>query len=89
LNPLDDGWICEAMMQAFCGTEKDRATLPRIVADGQDVIEVLPVKFFDVFRPVRGDIDPHFFHDRNRFSPHDARLRAGAFHLKPIPRIMP
>ena len=89
LSPLDDDRICEVVMQAFRRTEKDGTALLRVVADGQHIIEVLTVEFFNVFRPVRGDIDADFFHDSNRLRPHDAWVRTGALHFKMVSSVMP
>ena len=50
LRPINDGRIFEVLMQAPGCAEEDRTAFLRIVADGLDVIEVLCVGFFDVFR---------------------------------------
>ena len=89
LRPLDNGRIFEALMQARCRTGEEWTALLDVVADGQHVIEVLPMEFIEMFRAVRSNIDANFFQDSNHFSPHDARLRAGALHFKAVPRVMP
>ena len=43
LSSLDDGRICEAMMQACCGTEKYWTAFLRVGADDQHIIECCPL----------------------------------------------
>ncbi len=63
--------ILEALVDLLGVTRKDGATLLRVIADGDDVVERLPNEELDGLRPVTGHIDPNLAH-------HLDRLRADA-----------
>ena len=76
-------------MEALCNGRKDGATLPGVVANGDDAIESLPGEVVHGFRPVARDIDPNFTHGGNGFRTHVAGLGAGARNRKRRATIVP
>src|SRR5688572_13069863 len=81
--------VIEAPVDAFRFAREDRAVLVRVVADRDDVVELLPDEFFHRFRPVSGDIDTYLPHRLDRLRPHEARDRARAVHFKSLPAVVP
>src|ERR1700676_396524 len=63
---------------------KNRAALFGVVADGQDVIELLAVEFIHALGTVAGNVDTQFPHGRNGLRPNLARFSSGAEHLKAV-----
>jgi hypothetical protein len=49
---------------------------------------MLAVEFVNIRRAMTANVDAQFGHDGNRFRPHNAWLRAGAFDLEGFPGIM-
>ena len=59
-------------MEPVCSAEEQRAGLAGVVADGDHVIEFLPIKCVDVLLALRADVDAHLPHHRNGFGPNHA-----------------
>ena len=60
---------------------KDRTILLRAIADGDDVIEALPLKFLNILRSLLADIDTDFIHDFNRSRMRTFRCRSYAKYI--------
>jgi hypothetical protein len=72
-------------MQVSSVARKDGAGLPRIVADGDYVIEGLSGELVHRFLAVPRNIDGTFAHDANGFGTDLLRLRARAVYLEAVP----
>ena len=89
LRALDRGRIIEAVMQPRDFADKHRTTLLRVVADRQDVIEILSRELIHRLRAVRRNVDTDFLHDRYRLGANAAWFRTRAVHRESVSRIMP
>ncbi len=63
---MEGGRIFKALVDGD-RTREHRAGFFRVIADRQDVVEVLSGEFVDVLGTMAGDIDAKFVHDLNRF----------------------
>jgi carbamoylphosphate synthase large subunit len=72
-------------MQLSRGAEEHRAGFAGIVADGDNVIERLPLKFIDVLGSMAGNINSQFAHDSNRFGAYCAGFGSRASTSKASP----
>jgi hypothetical protein len=81
--------IRKALMQFFSRTEEDGAGFAGIVADGNYIVEVLPIKFRNVLGPMRGDIYAKLLRDSNCLRPYEAGVGAGALDFERFAGIVP
>ncbi len=70
------------MMQFLSATEENWAGFASVVADGNNVIEGLPVEFVDVFRAMLSNVDPDLLHHGDGFGAHEAWFCARAFNVE-------
>ena len=68
--------IIDTPMNAYCFRRKDGATLLRVIADRDHVVEILPFKLVHELGAVAGDVDPRLTHYGDGFRPYLGRLRA-------------
>jgi hypothetical protein len=85
---LQGGRVFKVAMDGNRFTRKNRAALFGVVADGQDVVQVLAGEFIDALGTVTGNVDAQFLHGGNGFGPDVAWLGSGAEHLEAIPGIV-
>src|SRR5215210_5814617 len=83
------GRILEAAVDALCAAGEDGAGLLRVVADGNDVVEVLPDELFRRLRAVSRDVDADLAHRLDRLGPHATRVDPGALHLEAVAAVVP
>ena len=81
--------ILEIVMQFLRIAKVHRASFAGVVANSNNVVELLCSKFFDVLRTMSPNINADFVHYGNRFRAHEAGFRARAFYFEALSVIMP
>jgi hypothetical protein len=80
--------IIEAVMQTLHRARKNRAAFFCVVADGNNVVEALPLELIHMFGAMAADVDADLVHRGDGLRPYRARLGPGTFHLEYIPGIV-
>ena len=80
--------ILEIAMMALRRPRKQGAAPVSGAAHRHDIVERLRPECIDVLRSVSGNVDPDFPQHRDRFSPDEGRMRAGADDLDPVPEVV-
>lgn len=79
------GGVGETVVDALSGAGEDGAGFAGVVADGDDVVEMLAGEFVDRFRAVLRDIDADLAQDFHGKTIQSNRVRAGAKDFEAIP----
>jgi hypothetical protein len=79
------GRVIEAPVRSIRRAEEYGTGFPSVVANGNHIIEVLPVKFLDGLGAMPGNIDACLSHRGNGFRSDRAGSRAHALHVEPLP----
>src|SRR6185312_17148625 len=79
---LERSRIFKTAMKPLCCAWKNRAAFFSVIADGNHIVEALPVKLINMLGAMPADVDAKLAHDGNRFRSHDPRFSAGAFHVE-------
>jgi len=83
------GRILKIAVKLLPRAQEDWARFASIVANRDQIVELLPLKFIDVFGAVPGNINPQLVHDGYRFRAHETWLRSGAYDFEPLAGIPP
>src|SRR6266446_3219937 len=81
-------WIFKTMVQPFRCTEEYRTSLFGIITYGNDVIEILPLKFIYMLRALTRYINVQLSHNGDSFRSHNTRLCSSAFHIAFLSSVM-
>src|ERR1035437_3193379 len=82
------GWVFEGPVEALRFSGEYRADFVGVVADGDDVIELLTQEFVDGLGAMAGDVDAELLHDGDGFGAHFRGLRAGGKDIKATARFV-
>ena len=80
--------VSEGLVKAFCLAREGRAALSGVIANRQDVIELLALELVDVLGAMIGNINSKLFQNGNRFWSYPAWFRARTFNLETIRTVM-
>ena len=89
LGTLQSGGVFKVVVDGNRLAREDRAAFLCVVADGQDVVELLPGEFIDALGALAGNVDVQLAHGGNGLGPHMAWLGTGAERLETVARVVP
>src|ERR1035438_1867555 len=81
------GGVFEGVMQGD-GSGKERAAIFGVVANSEDVIELLALEFVDVLGTMVGDVDTQLAHHGDCFRANMAGVGSGAEDFEAIARVV-
>lgn len=76
--------IVNAPMNSLGGARKNRTTLIGMIADGDDVIEIIAQEFFKGLGSLVRNVDAKLAHHRDGLGSNKSRIRAGAENFKAV-----
>jgi hypothetical protein len=83
----EGGGILKRVMERN-GSGEERAVAFGVIANREDVIEGLALKFVNMLGAVAGDVDAQFAHDSDCFGTNMAGVGSGAEDLESIARVV-